>query len=196
MCQNTLGHGSQFLDADEVLLALTTLLNEQWSRLLRRADYFSGGTEYEPLELLQEACTQALEQRRKCRRNLMFSVFFNSTMRSIAHNSRRGGYLLTRVELDFSEEEAPLEEIDLNLPSVEDLLISAECCARIEADGRFCLRNDPQATALLELLLEERDRAEILSRLGMSNTAYDSLRRRYRRKTERTAEKLARQEGS
>jgi len=172
------------LDENAVRMAVLEVMSspETLSNLLWRASVLCGGSEYGADDLLQEAVTQALDLRRRCRRNLAFIVFLRSAMKSIADNNRKHAYLAKREAVADDEALLQLDSRRACLPSMEEVLLASEELAawRVWLDRALC--NDGAARRLVELLLKGRDKAGIRAVMGLSDTAYNSLRRRVRRK--------------
>ena len=99
-------------------------------------------------------------------------------MKSIADNNRKHAYLARRDEVEDDEALLVLASRQDYQPSVEEVMLATEEMAQ----GPALLRHDETAMTLLELLQEGCDKGEILAAMGLSDTAYNSLRRRVRRK--------------
>ena len=159
------------LAIDEARIRLRRLRPAETVRLgeLARLCARSVGSGTEGAEILNEALARVLEGRRRWPADLPVDVFFSEVMRSIAHEWRQRAW----------------REPFLDDQAGPDVAVPPDHRADVEsvtAVVRRSLKNDPLALRLFELELLEITGSEIQRELGLDATAYDTLRRRFRRR--------------
>lgn len=123
-------------------------------------------------DLLQEAFARVLNGTRHCPPDVPFEVFMTGVMRSIrAEYRRRKGQL--HLALLRSGEAA----MEATAPDPERSLLAQE---ELEAIGAL-FADDPIVTHIITGLGDGLSAEEIRTRYGLSNTEYDSARKRMRR---------------
>lgn len=160
-----------YLVIDEARKRIRRLRPAEAVRLgeLARVCARSVGSRTEGAEVLNEAIARVLEGRRRWPADLPVDVFFSEVMRSIAHEWRQRAW----------------REPFLDDQAIPDIAVAPEHRAEIESVTgvvRRFLKNDPLALRLFELELAEMTGFEIQRELGLDATAYDTLRRRFRRR--------------
>ena len=127
------------------------------------------GSGTEGAEILNEAMARVLEGRRSWPADLPVDVFFSEVMRSITYEWRQ------RVWREpFLDDQA-----NPDVAVAPDHRAEAESVTKTV---RRSLKDDPLALRLFELELVEMTGSEIQRELGLDATAYDTLRRRFRRR--------------
>ncbi|AMB46877.1 hypothetical protein [Methylobacterium sp. AMS5] len=159
------------LAIDEARIRLRRLRPAEAVRLgeLARACARSVGSATEGAEILNEAIARVLEGRRRWPADLPVDVFFAEVMRSIAYELRQRAW----------------REPFLDDQTNPDVAVDPDHRAEVESVTtavRRSLKDDPPALRLFELELAEMTCPEIQRKLGLDATAYDTLRRRFRRR--------------
>ena len=159
------------LSVDEARARIGRLRPAEAVRLgeLARVCARSVGSGTEGAEILNEAIARVLEGRRRWPADLPVDVFFSEVMRSIAHEWRQRAW----------------REPFLDDQANPDIAVAPEHRAELEnvtALTRRSLEDDPLALRLFELELLEKTGSEIQRELALNATAYDTLRRRFRRR--------------
>lgn len=172
------------LSVDEIKEKLGSLSNADLVRLQRIAGYYSKGV-LESDNLLSCAFEKALSGERKCPRDLGVMIFLRGTIRSLASSEFKS---LKRspltLESDFCSDDendpAPVEHPSPD-PSAEESLIHSENVAAI-----LCLFNDDEiARIIVEGIMEEMDARELQELTGLDSTAYESKRKKIRRRIDK-----------
>ena len=190
---------SAYATAEEVCEAIESLTEAELGRIHRAAQYALFGTEYtDPLELLGEAVQRTLEGigvkgGRHWPRNVHFVAYIIRTMQSIADGSSdsvvqtRTAHLEAMAGDDGSAEQA-LAQAGFSCADVVQQALDIEetterqsraaaAAALIEAH----FANDEEIQYLIMGDKDDMKPAEIRSVSGMSQTQYDTARRRFRR---------------
>lgn len=152
------------------------------------------GRNYE--DLLGEAITSALEGRRTWPKDSVdFMKFLIDAMRSISNNwltSFKSGETFLESEVTIVTDDGntlnPLHDAESSLSSPEDLLAAKQ---RIEQIEEF-FQNDTIISLIIEGLCDGMSGPEIQRDLDISNTEYETAKRRMRRKVS----KMMEEEGS
>lgn len=118
--------------------------------------------------MLNEALARVLEGRRKWPADVPMEAFFAQVMRSIAHEHRAKNHRESAI--DVAE---VLGTVDPD--SRPEIAVVSTAIRRVLAD-------DTIALSLFELELLERTPLEIRAELGLDATAYDTVRRRLKRR--------------
>ena len=160
-----------YLAIDEARMRLRRLRPAEAVRLseLARVWARSVGSGTEGAEILNEAVARVLEGRRRWPADLPIDVFFSEVMRSIAHEWRQRAW----------------REPFLDDQTIPDVAVAPDDRAEIEsvtAVVRRSLKDDPLPLRLFELELEGKTGFEIQRDLQLDATAYDTVRRRFRRR--------------
>ena len=122
-------------------------------------------------DLLQEAFARVLNGSRHCPAGVPIDVFMTGVMRSIrAEHWRRKTLLDTSVPLREAEISDPA-------PDPERVVLAQQ---ELEAIGEL-FADDPVATHIITGLGDGLSADEIRAKYGLSNTEYDSARKRMRR---------------
>ncbi len=129
----------------------------------------SVGSGTEGAEILNEAMARVLEGRRRWPADLPVDVFFFEVMRSIAHEWRQRAWREPFLEDQTNPDVAIAPDHRADIESVNAVV-------------RRSLKDDPLALRLFELELVGMTGSEIQRTLGLDATAYDTLRRRFRRR--------------
>jgi len=175
------------LSVDEVRSALEALTPADEALLIKAAKFFCEiNSLSEPMSLLQEALTRALEGGRKCRRNLAFVPFLYGSMRSIAHSAAKSA---KRSKIDaFAEPDEEAEE-ELSADAIELVTPEREAAAR-DALQRIndLFKGDEEILLLLYAMADGLKGKELRESLGWNETQHNSIRRRMMRKSETFAQ--------
>ena len=122
-------------------------------------------------DLLQEAFARVLNGTRHCPANVPIDVFMTGVMRSIrAEHWRRKAVMETAVSLHETEMRDPA-------PDPERVVLAQQ---ELEAIGEL-FADDPIVTHIMTGLGDGLSAEEIRAKYGLSNTEYDSGRKRMRR---------------
>lgn len=173
---------------DEVKDAIRALTPAQWVRLRKAAVYFAAGRPVEADDLLQMALASALDENgRTCPTNVDIVRFLAGAMRSIADGeidkaSRRS--ILVPVPKTGGREEGEEEDVEFadERPNVEQHHIRAEDDAEKRAAVLALFDDDPTARDLVEGVMEGMTKEELRQLTDLDETAYDSTRKRIRRR--------------
>lgn len=172
---------------DEIKEAIRTLTLAQWARLRRVAAYFAVGRPVEADDLLQKAFVSALDENgRTCPVAVDIVRFLAEAMRSIADGevdkaSRRPVLVPVPKTGGGDGEEEDVEFADKR-PNVEQHHIRAEEDAEKRAAVLALFEDDPTARDLVEGVMAGMTTDELRELTGLDETAYDSKRKRIRRR--------------
>lgn len=190
---------------DDIRAAIEGLTKEDAARLRKAAKYCIFGTEYQdPLELLNEAITRAMsaahgDPGRRWKKSVAFMAFLIMTIRGIASDSQES-LAQTRTDyIDAMKTEALTAEDALGVlghsnPGVEELAVEIEEIqerqelAKQDAaaiDARFA--GDDDINWIIMGYKDGQTAAEIREISGMTNTQYETAKRRFRRGLEKMA---------
>jgi len=190
-------HG--YATAEEISEAIESLTEAELGRIHRAAQYALFGTEYtDPLELLGEAVQRTLEGvgmkgGRHWPREVHFVAYIIRTMQSIADGSSssipqsRTAYLETMAGCDGDAELALAQE-GFSSPDVVEQALEVEETnerqARAAADASLIEDHFANDEEIQFLIMGDKDGMkpdEIRAASGMTQTAYNTARRRFRR---------------
>jgi hypothetical protein len=145
-----------------------------------------------PGDLIAEAIGTAFlaaqgEGGRRWPRKVPFMSYLVMTMRGIASDARRAIRWRTLREIFDSDDDELKGRITdlLSVPSVEEIWTDEEEGRRREEFLRAHFRDDPEILAILDGISKGFTAPEIRKKEGMTDTEYDSARRRLRRNVER-----------
>ncbi len=194
----------EYATVEELSAAITGMTKAELLRLYKKGEIYKLGTEFaDGMELLNEAVKRALigtsgerrgsERGRPWPKSVDIVAFLMECMRSVADGSMNSvNQQVARKAEALVDEEGEanphLAEHDGYHSSVEDDLIEQEQALARQAkaaadvaviDKHFA--NDQEVLGVLEGEKDELPVAEVREIFGMSQTAYDSARRRLRR---------------
>lgn len=175
------------LDIEEIIAAINGLTTAELARIRRHGNLLALGLRCTGDDLIQEAMVAAVTGRRNCRRDLPIVVFLIGAMRSIA-SAARNSASATRPEVSLDAtgtDGKPLVVITDSEPDAEAMALRAEDVAQRIAALEELFADDEPAMLVIWGDLEELSKEEIMSMNDLSETAYDTIRRRIRRKIER-----------
>lgn len=190
MCSEIL---KDLASAQEIRAAVEQELNDPSSRIaaaaariLRRNPRLS--EQMSPLQLVSMAY-EAILSTRTWNKKVPFPLHVFRTMRSLANNDTRK-IKTTQPQIVFGQEEYDdqIDEADDEdqLPSPEEILIERQTIVERVAKLRSLLQKDPVALQILNLFLEHGlSKAEIRSKLNLSNTKFWSADRKIQRAVEK-----------
>jgi len=169
---------SDYLSREELEAAVKGLSDVDALRLKKIAMQYTGNHDMEAEELLGEAVLRTLETptpsrgRKTCRRDLPIVNFLAGVIRSIAGDERRkkrnAGDVVNIEDCELSDSG--------NTP--EDDLLEKQLFKQLES----FFNDDEEILLLLLYLNEEFSPPEIQQEEGWSETQYNTIRRRMRRK--------------
>lgn len=185
--------------ADEVRSAIENLSDDDALRIWKAGRAFLWGTEFDdPDELLGEAMLRAIEAAGKVKgrhwpKATPFVAFVIMTMKSIADGSRESDYMSKTVAMEdmaneFTGDAHPMDLLGHFAPSVEEELIEAKGLAMRAAragidagkiDAYFA--DDQEVAWLILCLKEDRKPSKARETAGLTQTEYETARRRMRR---------------
>ena len=194
----------EYANVEELSAAIAGMTKAERLRLYKKGEIYKLGTEFaDGMELLHEAVKRALigtsgdrrgsERGRPWPKNVDIVAFLMECMRSVADGSMSSVHqqVARKAEALVDEEgeaNPHVAEHDGYHPSVEDDLIEQEQVrarqAKAAADVAVIEKhftNDQEVLGILEGQKEELPVAEVREMFAMSQTAYDSARRRLRR---------------
>jgi DNA-directed RNA polymerase specialized sigma24 family protein len=132
-------------------------------------------------DLLQEAFTRLLDGSRKCPEDVPIVVFLAGVMRSIkadhCRRARRAAARLPQMRTELNLGDDLEGEVGDPGPDPERSLIAMQQLA----DMYRLFADDPRALQVIEGLFEGWSPEQIRAKYDMSNTEYDSTRKRMRR---------------
>lgn len=169
---------------DEIKVKLCTLSNADAVRLQRIAYYYSKDR-LNSDDLLFRAFEKALSGERNCPRNIGVMMFMRGIIRSLASSEFKAlkrSPVISENDLchDDGNDPTPIEHPSLE-PSAEETLVLAENVAAI-----LCLFNDDEiARIMIEGIMEEMDAKELQELTGLDCTAYESKRKKIRRRIDK-----------
>jgi hypothetical protein len=188
---------------DDIRAAIEELTNEEAARLRKVAKYCLFGTEYQnPQELINEAILRAMsaahgDQGRRWKKSVPFMAFLVMTIKGIANDSQeslpqtRTDYIDAMATESLTAEDA-LGTHGHSNPGVEELAIDIEETqerqerAKQDAaaiDARF--EGDDDINWIIMGYKDGQTAAEIREISGMTNTQYETAKRRFRRGLEK-----------
>ncbi|TXI17923.1 MAG: hypothetical protein E6Q67_12530 [Roseateles sp.] len=194
---------------EELSQAIAQLTKAELLRLTYRAKLLAWGTEYaNPLELFNEACKRALIAASGDRRDgergrpwpidrVPLPAFLSGCMDSIAEASRDSAYQtktdrLEAVASETGDVDAVIHKAGLwNSDVVEQAVEAEDIAERQEAAQRNAeaiekhFANDQNVLAVIEGEKAGLSVAEVLEMFEIDQTAYDSARRKLRRKVDK-----------
>ena len=188
---------------DDVRQAYEVLTNDELYRLLKAARIFLAGTEYaDPQELLNEALLRTLraangEKGRHWPKSVPFMAFLIQTMQGLADDSLNSSYIRQTREMEVLATEALTAEEALgahghtHLDVVTLAIGAGERADEEDRAKRDAARIDTYFAGDDEvgwLVMGHKDglkAAEIRELSGMSQTQYETARRRFRRGLEK-----------
>jgi DNA-directed RNA polymerase specialized sigma24 family protein len=179
MTMNDVGN-SDYLTPEEIERRIFSLSAADCVRLVRIAGIYSGGSDWSPADLMQEAFVAVLE-RRRWRPDLDTTVFLTGVMRSLAHARRKGrranalDHAMSGGEALHGELDALADDDDRDpaeaVAAEQELLIVLKRLEEI-FDG-----DDEVGRVILGRASGETP-AEIKAALGMNQTQYETVCRR------------------
>ena len=168
----------------EVEVALCGFTDADLRKLERIARFRTIGlTEFDWLDLLQEAIVRLLEGKRQWPKDVGFVVFLRETMRSIASDHWRRRSINPTVseshlrDLDEDLGESVLESAPDPMVNLEQDAALSETLSRIE----HVFRKDPKAMHVIEGMAMGKSPHEIRERGQMDAKEYASTQKRIRR---------------
>lgn len=165
-------------------MALAALGEADYARLGRIAQLRARGlVEVDWRDLLQEAVQRSLDGTRRWPNAIPFLVFLREVIRSLASEYWRKRNVM-RFDVGSQHENEmgnPLDFIASDAPDPERIALMRNLFERLQS----LFAGDQAALAVLAGLYEEFSPTEIQARAGLSQTEYDSTRRRIRREVAR-----------
>lgn len=183
------GQDDDYYTREEAERQLGALTDAQWARLERLASWRAlESAEYSWRDLLQDALLKIIEGHRRWPRKMGVAAFISEVMRSLvsAHaksTERKRGHADVRSAVELASPE-PDREHDV-VQEHRDDSSSPEDIARAEqvlGQVREFFANDEEAWDVLEWMSEGFARAEVQQEFELTDTAYDTITKRIRRK--------------
>lgn len=189
----------KFANAQQICEAIEALSDDENARIRNAAKYAIFGTEYtDPLELLGEAVARTLEGAdssagRHWPVGVDFVAYLIMTMKSIADGSSESAVQKRTARLEAMAGEGQdsgdaLAQEGYFVSDVVEQAIEIEETegrrARAKADAALIEANFPEDDEIQYLIMGDKDDMtahQIRQLSGMSNTSYDTARRRFRR---------------
>jgi RNA polymerase sigma-70 factor (ECF subfamily) len=170
------------LTPDELHAAIGSLSDLDYVAVEKATVYWSTGRAISADDLLLKAMTNSLSGARKCPRDLPVKEFLIGAMRSLASSSYKGSKrdpLIIGRAVEDQEEEVSLAHG--TAASSEDILIAEERQAAMRTALVSLFKDDPEADLVLTGLLQDMSREEIQKDCNLTDTEYETIRRRIRR---------------
>ena len=166
---------------EEIIDEIRSLRPADWARLKLISNRYSRAI-IPAEDLLQEAFARALDER-KCPRQVDIVRFLAEVMRSIAHDEYRklaNHPFLVHTNANTTRDTT----CDLRDPTapVEDRVIQAEYKRHARKRLLAIFEDDLVAQEVLKRLMDEQTAREIRESIGLSQTAYNSKRKKIRRR--------------
>jgi DNA-directed RNA polymerase specialized sigma24 family protein len=175
------------LTTAEIRAAIEAFDDATLLRLERVAKYYAQGCGIAADDLLQETVLKSLAGKRICPRHVPVPAFLCNAMRSLACAAHKKSQANpTEEALARSSEEEDLSgTIVSSDPGPEEQVLSKDDVNRFvnELDALFA--DDPDAQLVLAGLCQEMTREEIQADCELSDTAYETIRKRIRRKLDK-----------
>lgn len=180
-----------YASADEVRQAIDGLTPVDFHRLLKAAQIYMGGTPYSTAkDLLVDVLGTALDaacggRGRRWPAGVAFTAYVSMTMRGVASDLRRDA---SRRRARFARELNELfDSLHSSTSPIEEALAIEEDRCREDQDSehlekvRDHFRDDEEVRWVMKSIMEGVPAREILKQSGMTNTQYETARRRWRR---------------
>jgi hypothetical protein len=170
---------------EEIEEALRAFSRANLSRLEKAANYFARYP-LEPKDLLQKAYVLALTTR-NCSADVDVVTFLIGIMRSVAHGEGvKTKNRLVTVPIGSADdpEDGTVDPPDPSM-NMEDNLIVEERLATIRASILSLFDEGSQAWYLAEGIMEDLTADELRDMLTLDKTAYDSMRKLFRRRVDK-----------
>ncbi|KQY35527.1 hypothetical protein ASD38_02930 [Caulobacter sp. Root487D2Y] len=166
---------------DEVEDALEQLKDEDVERLVAKAGAYAVGTGVEPMDLVNEAVTAALDGSRSWPRDITLEVFLVMSMKSIAWNFRRKARRTTAV--DMSTDGHSFQEAQQRFAfDVEAQTLSAIRCKALVKKVHDLFGDDEQALAVVMGRFDGLSIQEICDVWNFDRKSYETVSKRVQRK--------------
>jgi DNA-directed RNA polymerase specialized sigma24 family protein len=181
-------HGSDVhhdvLNLEEIGSAIAALSDQDVIRMRRAGKSFAWGSALSGDDLIQEAILAALVGRRKCPREVAVVKFLINAMRSIASAAREAERTAgIDYTLDATGTDGKPVVIPTGIePDAETVRLRAEDVELRMAELHELFDDDDEAMLVILGLLEGQTKEDIMSTYDFVETAYDTIRRRIRRK--------------
>lgn len=160
--------------------AIRSLSEADWVRLrMVSARYARSAISAE--DLLQEALLRAWDGSRQCPTNVDVVKFLAEAMRSVGDEA---GKKEQREQAAMAKAEAPVADggLDSAEHDAEQKVIEDDQARHIRSSILALFDGDEDARALVEAMMEEFSAEELRDLTGLEKTAYDTTRRRIRRR--------------
>jgi len=167
---------STHLSREELEAAVLGISDADILRVSQIANSYTGSHEMEADDLVQEAIMRTLAGDRKtCPRDLPIVYFLAGVIKSIAHEEREKN---KRKKNDEDSYQATLKQFNDEDCSTENDVLEQQLYNELEA----IYEEDEEILLLILYLQEGESSSEIQKNEGWSETHYNSIRRRMRRK--------------
>ena len=174
------------LSVDEFMSVLHGLTDAQMVRLKEIARIYGKTCGSEENDLINEAIFRVTKGTRKCPRDLDPIAFLAQTMRSISHDIRVKARRILSIDhktTDKGGNSIPFDPAD-GSPGPEQQLGSDETTKAIRAAILALFGDDELARDFAEGVLAGFEGEELREYTGLSGTAFNSMRRKFRRKVD------------
>lgn len=160
--------------------AIRSLSEADWVRLRMVSERYARSA-ISAEDLLQETLLRAWDGSRRCPTNVDVVKFLAEAMRSIADEARKKEQ---RKREAMAKAEAPVADggLDSAEHDAEQKVIEDDQARRIRISILALFDDDQDARALVEAMMEEFSAEELRELTGLDKTAYDTTRRRIRRR--------------
>ena len=194
--QNTTA--SRFATTEEIQCAIESLSKLDTARLKKAAYICLGGTEYQDaFELINESVSRAIAGTRPWPKAVPFMAFMIMTIKGIASDSRESNQQTKTDHLEViagedANAETALDILGYSTPSITEQVIefelSEEHLAKAQSysdavDEHFA--RDDEVNWIIMGIKDDQSAKNIRELSGMSNTQYDTARKRFRRGLEK-----------
>ena len=171
------------LTRDELRAEIESFDSATQLRLERAAARLSDGRGIEADDLLHDAVVKSLNGDRVCPQEVPVAIFLYNVMKSLASSALKKKRRSKPDEnSDVSNDGMKESNPDSHQESAEDTVLSTEAANLLINDMIDLFAEDDDAQLVLMGLCQEMTREEIMADCNLSNTDYNSVRRRIRRK--------------
>jgi DNA-directed RNA polymerase specialized sigma24 family protein len=163
---------------EEIRAAITALRPEDKTALMRLAAKYSWRTGYEAKDLLQEALTRLWAGDRKWPKGVCMSAFFRGAMRSIASEWKKKRH-------HGEDDDVEIDGLWLKCDDQQDGVIGLIDGKREAAVIVALYEDDKIARKMVKAMLVGAKGQELRTLSGLTQTEYESKRRKIRRRFEK-----------
>jgi DNA-directed RNA polymerase specialized sigma24 family protein len=174
------------LSVAEIHDSINAISDADMARLVSAARGFSRLCRIDPEDLLQEACTRALEGRRTCGRGTALVPFICGVMKSFVSQENEARKEDFRPTVVLRNGEPVVPDVPADDPSPERAMISAIDGRAVLAEIEAGAAGDEKLQLLIEGIYDQMRGAELQDLLGVDEKGLAAVRKRLRRLLQET----------